>query len=73
MYNMYIIYIYINRFFPFPTGGMGAVPRTSQKFTHSPTLPTKFLFPPVQKSIQPNKKTKTSFLAVVIAPVPFWF
>ena len=34
----------------------------------SPPSP-KFLFPPHQKSIQPNKKT--SFLAVVIAPVPF--
>ena len=42
-------------------------------FLPHPPLPTKFLFPPHQKSIQPNKKIKTSLLAVVIAPVPFLF
>ena len=38
-----------------------------------PLLPTKSLFSPHKKSIQSYKKIKTSFLAVVIAPVPILF
>ena len=30
-------------------------------------------FPPHQKSVQPNKKIKMSFLVAVIPPVPFLF
>ena len=52
----------------FPTGG-----KPKQKFAHSP--PTHQIFiPSYQKSIQLNKKLKTSFLVVVTAPaVPFLF
>ena len=35
-------------------------------------LPTKFLFPPTKSQFNPIKKIKASFLAVVIAPVPFF-
>ena len=54
----------------FPTEGIGESP-------HQPTIcsftPHQIFIPSHQKSIQPNKKLKTSFLAVVIAPVPFSF
>ena len=60
--------------------GMGESPHQpkflrSEKFLCSflRFLPTKYLFPPHQKSIQPNKKIKTSFSVVVTAPVPFLF
>ena len=65
------MYIY-NIYRVFPTGGMGGVPPPAKNLL-IPLLPTKFLFPPHQKSIQPNKKIKTSFLAVAIAPVPILF
>ena len=53
----------------FPTGGWWS-PTTNQKFTHLPT-PHQIFIPSHQKPMQPNKKIKISFLAVVIAPVPF--
>ena len=60
MYNIYI-YIYIQGF---PYWGDGG----------SPPPPAKnLLIPPLKKSIQPNKKIKTSFLVIVIPPVPFLF
>ena len=46
-------------------------PTTNQKFAHSPP-PHQILIPSHQKLIHPNKKIKMSFLAVVIAPVPFF-
>ena len=61
------------------------VPLTSQEFAHSPPptpgkiSPTKFVFSHHQKSILPSlliksyNSGKTSYLAVVIAPVPFYF
>ena len=49
-------------------GGWGSPPPTKNLLLHP--LLTKFLFPP---TIQPNEKIKTSFLAVVIVPVPFLF
>ena len=71
----------------FPSAGMGGEFPTSQKFAHphqlekfSPedSLPTKFLAtprkvtPPLSNNFHVNP-IKTSFLAVVIAPVPFLF
>ena len=50
--------------------GVLGSPPTNQKFSHSPP-PHQIFIPSLQKSIQPNKKIKTSFLAVVIASVPF--
>ena len=47
-------------------------PSTNQKFFHSPT-PYQIFILSDQLSIQPNKKIKTSFLAVFIVPVPFCF
>ena len=47
-------------------------PHTSQKLALF-LLSTKFLLPLQQKSIQPDKKIKTSFSAVFIAPLPFLF
>ena len=70
MYNIYpvyiyiYIYIYIYRFFP--TGRMGGVPPPAKNLLIPPSAPH-------QKSIQHNKKIKTSFLVVVIPPVPFSF
>ena len=55
----------------FPYWGVGESP-TNQQFAHSPP-PHQIFIPSHQKSIQPNKKIKMSFLAVVIAPVPFLF
>ena len=74
MYVMYTEVVY--RFFP--TGGMGGIltappsPHTSQKLALF-LLSTKFLLPLQQKSIQLDKKIKTSFSAVFIAPLPFLF
>ena len=74
MYNIYIykyiyIYIYIYNIYIYPAfrplGRCGESPPPSKNLLIYPT--------PHQKSIQPNKKMKTSFLAVVIAPVPFLF
>ena len=45
-------------------GDVGSPP-SSEKFAHCPS--------PHRKSIEPNNKIKSSFLAVVIAPVPFLF
>ena len=56
---------------PYWGEGWGSPP-TNQKFGHSPS-PRQILIPSHQKSIRPNKRIKTSFLAVVIAPVPFLF
>ena len=56
----------------FPYWGDGGVRPNNQKFTQS-TPPHQIFIPSHQKSIQSNKKIKTSFLAVVIAPVPFLF
>ena len=53
-------------------GDGGESPKPAKNLIFPPPLPTKFLFPPHQKSIQPNKKIKVSFLAAVI-PVPFLF
>ena len=51
-------------------GEMGVGSSTNQKFAHSPP-PHQIFVPSDQKLTQPNKKIKTSFLAVAIAPVPF--
>ena len=51
--------------------GMGKSPPT-KKIAHSPT-PHQIFIASHQKPIQSNKKIKTSFLAVVIAPVAFLF
>ena len=64
--------MYIYKYRIFPTGAMGESPPPAKHLLILP-LPTNVLFPPHQKSIQPNRKMKTSFLAVVIAPVPFLF
>ena len=59
----------------FPTWG---VPLASQKFAHS-ILPAKFLFPPHQNSIQPNKKNKTVIFScrncscTIFALIPYSF
>ena len=45
---------------------------TNQKFAHS-ALSYQIFILSHQKSVQPNKKRKTSFLPVSIAPVPFLF
>ena len=58
------IYIYIYRVFR--TGGMGGIPPPAKNVLIPP-------FPPHQKSVQPNKKIKMSFLVAVIPPVPFLF
>ena len=55
----------------FPTNVWGSFP-TNQKFAHSPP-PHQICIPQHQMPIQPNKKIKMSFLAVVIAPAPFLF
>ena len=47
----------------FPIGGMDESPPTNQKCAHSPP-PHQIFVPSHQKSSQPNKKIKTSFLAV---------
>ena len=54
----------------FPTGG-GVPPPTKNLLIHP--LPNEIFILSHQKSIQPNKIIKTSFLAVVIALVPFLF
>ena len=68
---MYIGYICIYVHKVFPTGGWEKYPPPNRNFIIL-FLRTKFLFLPHQKPIQSNKKIKTSFLAVVIAPVPFF-
>ena len=55
----------------FPCWGAGESPN-QQKFADLPRSHQIFI-PFHQKSIQSNKKIKTSFLTVVIAPVPFLF
>ena len=55
----------------FPAGGRGSPP-TNKKFADLPRSHQIFI-PFHQKSIQSNKKIKTSFLTVVISPVPFLF
>ena len=85
IYNIYILYIiyiyiiiiYIYIYIYIYTGfsllvGWRESARPAKNFLISLLL-TKFLFPPEEKSIQPNKTIKTTFLAVVIAPVPFLF
>ena len=47
----------------FPTGGMAGSPPTNQKFAHS-LPPHEIFITSHQKSSQPNKKVKTSFLAL---------
>ena len=54
----------------FPARGWGSPP-TNKKFADLPP-PHQIFIPFHQKSIQSNKKIKTSFLTVVIAPVPFF-
>ena len=49
-------------------GGVGP-PTTKNLLIHPP--PHQIFIPSHQKSIEPNKKIKTSFLAIVIAPVAF--
>ena len=68
--NENINHVYIYKIFP--TGVMGEYPPPGKNLLIL-LLPTKILFPPHQRSIQSNRKVKTSFLAVVIAPVPFLF
>ena len=53
----------------FPTGEMGESPNQQKICLFTP--PHQIFILSHQKSIQPNKKIKTSFLAVVIASVPF--
>ena len=75
MYVMCFLIVYKNLFAKFiqgfPYWGMG-VSSTNQKFAHSPPSHQIFI-PSHQKSIQSNKKIKTSFLAVVIPPAAFLF
>ena len=63
MYNMYMYNLYI--YTPgFPYWGDGGSPPHQPKICSCPPpshLPTEFLFPPHQKSIQPNKKSKNIF------------
>ena len=71
MYNVYTVY---NIYSVFPTGGVrgwGTPPPPPPPPLSC--LATKFLFPPHQKSIKPSKKRKTSFLVVIVAPVPILF
>ena len=65
-----INHVYVYKIFP--TGVMGEYPPPAKHLLILP-IPTKILFSPHQRSIQPNRNVKTSFLAVVIAPVPFRF
>ena len=56
--------------FPYWDDG-GVPPPTKNLLIYPPRHQTFIPYP--QKLVQPNKKVKTSFLAVVIAPVPFLF
>ena len=72
-----------SRVFPTGEGGGGGWWGGSTPLVKNSLIPTpnKFLFPPHEKSIPPNytkifksyNPIKTSFLAVVIAPLPFLF
>ena len=55
----------------FPYWRDGGVPQPTKNLLIHP-LHTKFLFPPTKSQFNPIKKIKASFLAVVIAPVPFF-
>ena len=50
--------------------GAGVGPPTTKNLLIHPP-PHQIFIPSYQKSIEPNKKIKTSFLAIVIAPVAF--
>ena len=52
MYNMYMYNIHMYKVFL--TGGMGECPPPAKNL-FIPSLPSKFIFPPHQKSIQSNK------------------
>ena len=61
-FSLYIKTCWQSLYRVFPTGGMGS-PLFNQKFAHSPP-PHQIFISSHQKSSQPNKKIKTSFLAV---------
>ena len=63
---IYIKHISIYIYRVFPNVGMGGIPPPAKNVLILP-------FPPHQKSVQPNKKIKMSFLVAVIPPVPFLF
>ena len=67
---IYIWFIYIQ---VFPYWGDGGSPPIQPQICSFPPPPHQIFIPSHQKTIQPNKKIKRSFLAVVIAPVPFLF
>ena len=68
MYNIYIyIYTYIHTYRIFPTEGMGGVPPTAKNLV----IPApNFYSLPIKSQFNPIKK-RTSFSAVIIAPVLF--
>ena len=70
IYNIYNLIWYIYTRFS-PLVWWGESPRPAKNLL-IPLLLTKFLFLREEKSIQPNRKIKTSFLAVVIAPPPLY-
>ena len=69
IFASYFLVSDVNSYRVFPTGRMGGVPPTSQKFGHH--LPPNFYSLLTKSQFNPIKKLKTSFLAVVIATVPF--
>ena len=69
-FSLYIKTSWQSLYKVFPTRGDGGVsPPTKNLLIHS--VATKFLFPPTKSQF--NLIKKKSFLAVVIAPVPFLF
>ena len=71
IFASYFLVSDVNSYRVFPTGRMGGVPPTSQKFGHH--LPPNFYSLLTKSQFNPIKKIKTSFLAVVIATVPFLY
>ena len=70
-FSLYIKTCWQSLYRVFPIEGMGESHNQPKICSFTPSPPN--FFPSHQKSIQPNKKIKTSFLAVAIAPVPFLF
>ena len=69
--SLYIKTCWQSLYMVFPTGDMGESSHQPKICSFTPSPPN--FYSSHQKSIQPNKKIKTSFLAVVIAPVTFLF
>ena len=60
----------------FPTAGMGEVPTTIQKSSHSPQLqksPHQTFIAPTKQEFSNYNPTKTAYLALVIVTAPFLF